>query len=169
MEDPWNMGTAYGNLGIVELAQGNPSEAQALLQKSVPLIAELGMLGDMAFYLTYLGDAAAALGAADEAEHHWLDALRIAQEARALPTLLANLIRLARLHVGRGDIARAYKWATLVSGHPASWPDSKKRAEKLRAELGSKLSAQELESIQFSSHAESLDDFVQETLAPSKV
>jgi len=165
MEDPWNVGTAYGNLGIVELAQGNPSEAQVLLQKSVPLIAELGMLGDMAFYLTYLGEVAAVLGAADEAERHWLDALRIAQGAQALPTLLANLIRLAQLHVDRGDIARAYRWATLVSGHPASSQDSKNRAEKLRAALGSKLSAEELESIQVSSYEQSLDDFVQETLA----
>jgi predicted ATPase/transcriptional regulator with XRE-family HTH domain len=168
LEDPWNVGTAYGNLGIVELAQGNPSEAQMLLQKSVPLIAELGMLGDMAFYLTYLGEAAAALGAADVAEHHWLDALRIAQEAQALPTLLANLIRLAQLHADRGDIACAYKWATLVASHPASWQDSKNRAEKLRAELKSKLSAQELEAIQIACRGESLDFFVQEALVQPK-
>lgn len=164
LEDPWNVGTAYGNLGIVELAQGNPSEAQVLLQKSVPLIAELGMLGDMAFYLTYLGEAAAALGTADEAERHWLDALRIAQEAQALPTILGNLVRLAQLHADRGDIAHAYEWATLVFGHPASWQDARHRAEKLRAELGSKLSAEQLESIHLTSHEESLDDFVREML-----
>src|SRR5687768_8495911 len=105
MEDPWNVGTAYGNLGIVELAQGNPSEAQVLLQKSVPLFADLAMLGDVAFYLTYLGEAAAALGAIDEAEHHWQDAIRIAHETQALPILLGNLIRLAQLHADRGDIA----------------------------------------------------------------
>jgi predicted ATPase/transcriptional regulator with XRE-family HTH domain len=165
IEDPWNVGTAYGNLGIVELAQGNPSEAQVLLQKSVPLFAELGMPGDMAFYLTYLGEAAAALGAADEAERHWLDAVRIAQQAQALPTLLANLIRLAELQAERGDIPRAYRWAVLVSRHPASGQDSRKRAEKLRAELGSKLSAEQLESIYPSAHEEPLDDFVQETLS----
>jgi predicted ATPase len=165
LEDPWNVGTAYGNLGIVELAQGNPSEAQVLLQKSVPLIAELGMLGDMAFYLTYLGEAAVALGAADEAEHHWLDALRIAQEAQALPTLLANLIRLAQLYAEKGDIARAYRWATLVFDHPVSGQDSKNRAEKLRAELGSKLSAEQLNSIHLSVREASLDHFLPETLA----
>jgi len=169
MEDPWNVGTAYGNLGIVELAQGNPSEAQILLQKSVPLFADLAMLGDVAFYLTYLGEAAAALGAIDEAEHHWQDAIRIAHETQALPILLGNLIRLAQLHADRGDISRAYKWASLVSSHPASWQDSKNRAEKLRAELGSKLSAGQLESIPFSSDEESLDDFVQETLAQPRM
>jgi predicted ATPase/transcriptional regulator with XRE-family HTH domain len=169
LEDPWNVGTAYGNLGIVELAQGNPSEARMLLQKSVSLFNDLGMLGDMAFYLTHLGQAAAASGAVDEAEHHWLDALRIAHEARALPTLLANLIRLAQLHADRDDIPRAYKWATFVSSHPASWQDSKNRAEKLRAELGSKLSAGQLESISSSSDEESLDDFVQETLAQPRM
>ena len=139
-----------------------------LLQKSVSLFNDLGMLGDMAFYLTHLGQAAAASGAVDAAEHHWLEALRIAHEAQALPTLLANLIRLAQLHADRDDIPRAYKWATVVFDHPASWQDSKNRAEKLRAELGSKLSAGQLESIP-SSDEESLDDFVQETLAQPKV
>jgi len=86
-----------------------------------------------------------------------------------LPILLGNLIRLAQVHADRGDIARAYKWASLVSSHPASWQDSKNRAEKLRAELGSKLSARQLESIPFSSDEESLDDFVQETLAQPKM
>jgi len=165
MEDPWNMGTAYGNLGIVELAEGNPSEAQVLLQKSIPFFANLGMLGDMAFYLTYLGEAAAALGAIDEAEHYWLDAFHIGREMQAFPILMANLIRLAQLHTDRGDIARAYEWATVVFDHPASWQDSKDRAEKLRAQLRSKLSAQELESIQLMAHTNSLDDLIQETLA----
>jgi len=165
VEDPWNVGIACGNLGIIELAQENPSEARMLLQKSVSLLTDLGMLGDMAFYLTHLGEAAAASGSADEAEHHWRDALRIAYEAQALPTLLANLIRLAHLHADRGDIPRAYQWATVVFDHPASGQDSKNRAEKLLAELGSKLSARQLEFTTLTLSEESLDYFIQEMLA----
>lgn len=145
-EDPWNLGTAYGNLGIVELAQGNPSEAQNLLQKSIPYFAGLGMMGDVAFYLTYLGEARAELGATDDAEGDWLDAIRIAREAQALPTVLAGLIRLARLRSSRGNLLLVYECATWTANHPAAWQDTKRRAEKLRMELESRLTPEQVET-----------------------
>jgi tetratricopeptide (TPR) repeat protein len=117
-DDLWSTGTAYGNLGIVELTQGNAMEAKALLQISIPLFADLGMLADVAYFMTHLGDAALLLGAKEEAESHWLDALRLAQETEVLPTVAAILIRFANLYGDRGDIARAYEWASLVAAHP---------------------------------------------------
>ena len=167
-EDPWSAGTAYGNLGIVELAQGNPTEARNLLQKAVPTFADLGMLGDVAYFMTYLGEAALMQGAADEAESHWLDAICIVRETQALPTLLAILVRLARLRADRDNIVDAYTWATLVSYHPAAWEDSKRRAEKLCEELAPKLSEEQRQSIQSSSRPESLENLIQEILARSK-
>lgn len=147
-QDPWAAGTAYGNLGIVELSEGNAQEAQSLLQKSISFFRDLGMRGDVAVYQTYLGEAAFLLGAKKEAEQHWLDAIRIAGEARALPTLLNVLVRLAQLHAERGELQRAYNWARQVAEHPASWRDAKSRAEKLLRELESRFSPEQAEQTQ---------------------
>jgi predicted ATPase/DNA-binding XRE family transcriptional regulator len=144
-EDPWTLGTAYGNLGMVELAQGNPSEARSLLQTSVSLFSELGMMEDVAFYLAYLGEACAAMGATEEAEGYWLDGIRIARQAQALPTILANLIRLARLHAEQSDLLTTYEWAIWVANHPAAWQDTKDRAEILLAELESQLTPEQID------------------------
>jgi predicted ATPase/transcriptional regulator with XRE-family HTH domain/Tfp pilus assembly protein PilF len=161
VEDPWSVGTAYGNLGIVELAQGNTTEAQAFLEKSISLFTDLGLKGDIALYLTYLGEACAAAGAVHEAEQHWQDGIRIASEAHALPTLLGILIRLASLYADRGDILRAYEWATQVANHPASWQETKSRAEQLRATLHERLSARELETVEHSAPGNFPADVIQ--------
>lgn len=159
-EDAWSAGTAYGNLGILELAQGNSADAQKLLQKSIAFFADLDMLGDVAYFMSHLGEATLIVGATDEAESHWLDAIRIANETQAIPTALAILVRLAQLRTDQDNPKDAYAWATLVSNHPAAWEDSKARAEKLRQELGSKLSEEERNSIEVASHPESLRDLI---------
>jgi len=164
-EDPWSVGTAYGNLGIVELADGNGREAQDLLQKSIPLFADLGMAGDVALYLTYLGDAAAVLGALNEAEAHWLDALRMASEARAVPTVLSNLIRLAQRRADGNEIAVAYELVNQVLYHPSAWGDTKSRAEKLRTELEVHLTLHQIESIKAQAQSKTLETSMHEILA----
>jgi tetratricopeptide (TPR) repeat protein/transcriptional regulator with XRE-family HTH domain len=164
-EDPWTIGTAYGNLGIVELALENWEEAKNLLQKSIPLFNNLGLLGDVAFYMTYLGDAALTMGNKEETENNWLDALRVARDIRALPVVLATMVRLAELHAEGGEIANSYKWATQVATHPASWQDTKNRAEKLVSELEPELSTQELSTIKGTSHENSLDYSIKDILA----
>lgn len=167
-EDPWSAGTAYGNLGIVELAGGNSADAQDLLQKCIPLFADLGMLGDVAYYMIYLGEAVLMEGAPDDAESHWLDAIRIARETQALPTELAILIRLARLEAQAGNNVRAYAWATLVAEHPSAWQESKRLAESLRSELEPSLSLQQRQSGQITNLQDSLEQIVEEILSRSK-
>jgi predicted ATPase/transcriptional regulator with XRE-family HTH domain len=167
-DDPWSAGTAYGNLGIAELGQGNPVEAKALLQMGIPLFADLGMLGDVAYFMNYLGDAAFMLGEIEEAENHWLDAIRIAHENQAWPTALAILVRLAQLYAGRGHLIPAFEWATLVSGHPAAWQDSRDRARKLREELMPKVASHQAEITDRPFGQKSLELVIQEILARSK-
>lgn len=164
-EDPWTVGTAYGNLGIVELALENWEEAKNLLQKSISFFNNLGLLGDVAFYMNYLGDAALTMGNKEEAENNWLDALHIARDIRALPVVLATMVRLAELHAEQGEIANSYMWATQVATHPASWQDTKNRAEKLVSELEPELSTQELSTIKGTSHENSLDYSIKDILA----
>jgi tetratricopeptide (TPR) repeat protein len=142
-EDPWSVGTAYGNLGLVDLAQGKGTEAQTGLQHSIAHFTELGMLGDVSFYLTYLGEAHALQGDTGSARRHWWDAIRRAQEIESLPNLLANLIRLAQLE--EGDLGTAYETAIFVLNHPASWQESKDRAAALIRQLEAQLPPEQLE------------------------
>ena len=163
-DDPWSAGTAYGNLGIIELAQGNAQEAQTLLQKSISLFSGMGMMGDIALYLMFLGEALAALGKREEAEDRWLHAIQLAHEAKALPILLGALIRLAQLHAEKGDNARAYAWATQVVNHPASWHESKGRAERLLKELQTRVPQQELERVEPGASLHFPDDLIKDLL-----
>ncbi|HET9907583.1 MAG TPA: tetratricopeptide repeat protein [Anaerolineales bacterium] len=161
-DDPWTAATAYGNLGIVELAEKNYAEARDLFQKSIPIFTNLGMNGDVAFYLTYLGETCAAMGATKEAEGHWLNAIHIAHETQAVPTILANLMRLAQLYAERGDIARAYEWTTQILSHPSAWEETKSRATKFSAELGSQLSSQQIQDAQADAKSKALEAIVHE-------
>jgi tetratricopeptide (TPR) repeat protein len=167
-EDPWSAGIAYGNLGIVELEQGNIIEARRLLQKSIPIVADLGMMADVSHFMTYLGETALREGAIEEAESHWLDAIRIAHETQAMPTVLAILVRLAQLDAGRNHLLRAYKWSAFVASHPAAWQDSKRLAERLCGELASRLSAEQLASLEIPYAEGTLEHLVQEILARTK-
>ena len=164
-EDPWSVGTAYGNLGIVELADGNAQEAQGLLQKSIPLFANLGMVGDVALYLTYLGDVSAMLGAPNEAEMHWLSAIRMAYEARAVPTALSNFIRLAQRRAEANDVALAYEWSHQVLHHPSAWGDTKSRAEKLCSALEGQLTRRQMETIKAQTRTKTLEMYILEIIA----
>ena len=162
IDDPWTAATAYGNLGLVELAERNHAEARDLLQKSITIFTNMGMNGDVAFYLTYLGEACAAMGAAKEAEGHWLNAVRIAHESQGVPTILANLMRLAKLYAESGDIARAYEWTTQIMSHSSAWEETKSRTEKLMSELESKLSSQQIEAARARAPSITLESIVQE-------
>ena len=158
-EDPWSVGTAYGNLGLVDLAQGKGTEAQNGLQHSIAHFTELGMLGDVAFYLTYLGEAHALQGDTGSARLHWWEAIRRAREIESLPNLLANLIRLAQ--VEKGDLGTAYETALFVLDHPATWQESKNRAAALIRELEAQLPEDQLERSRSRAQTMSVDAFVE--------
>lgn len=158
-EDPWSVGTAYGNLGLVDLAEGNGLEAQKGLQNSIARFSDLAMLGDVAFYLTYLGDAYALQGDLGSARHHWWDAIRRAQEIESLPNILANLIRLAQME--SADLNTAYQTALFVLDHPASWQESKNRAAALTEHLEAQLPADQRKAARSRAHRMSVDALVE--------
>ena len=167
-DDPWNVGTAFGNLGIVELAQGNAMEAQGTLQESISIFRNLGMMGDVAFYLAYLGDAYALHGDQENAERHWLEAIRNAREIQSQPNVLANLIRLSHARAERGDPVSLYAVALLVLDHPASWQDSRNRAAALRAELDATLNPDQIEAARQRAKRMSLEAFLEELISPPR-
>jgi predicted ATPase/DNA-binding XRE family transcriptional regulator len=163
-DDPWSVGTAYGNLGLVDLAQGHGVEAQKDLQISITHFTDLGMLGDVAFYLTYLGETYAMQGDLVNAQRHWWDAVRRAREIESLPNLLANLIRLAQ--VERRNLRTAYETAIFVLDHPASWQESKNRAAALTRELEAQIPSNQQKAARSHAQRMSVDAFIEALMNP---
>jgi tetratricopeptide (TPR) repeat protein len=164
-EDRWNLATLLGYLGLVELAEGHFTEAESAFNKSIPIFADLGNTGDVALYLAYLGDVAALRNMRDEAENHYIDSLRMAREVNAAPLSLGAIIRLAQLHIENEKFAPdLYERALYVSSHPAALLDSKKRAEKMRADLETKLSPRQIKAAQAHLPAVTLDSVTKEIL-----
>jgi hypothetical protein len=143
----------------VDLAQGKAKAAQRELQNSIARFAELSMLGDVSFYLTYLGEAYALQGDLVNAQRHWWDAIRRAQQIESLPNLLANLIRLAE--VEKSNVRTAYETAIFVSNHPASWQESKNRAAALTGQLEAQLPAGQRKAARSHVQKMSVDKFLQ--------
>jgi predicted ATPase len=162
LQDSWTTATSYAGLGLVELAEDHWLEAQAFLQKSIDIFSDLGMKGDMAFYLTYLGDAAHGAGVADDARRHWLEAARLAFEVQALPATLENIVRLAELHSTSGEIAAAFEWSAQAAIHPASWQVTRDRAARLCAELEPRLSPEAVRQARSRSRSKALQELVDE-------
>ncbi|MFZ5807642.1 MAG: tetratricopeptide repeat protein [Chloroflexota bacterium] len=127
----WGMGTAYRYLGLATLATGRCVEAQGYLQKSLEIFGEYFKGWDIARSLTYLGDTAFMAGNLQEAEKNYLDALRLAVEAKSLPLALDALVGLARVQVCNGEAEQAFKLARHVLNHTAATQDTREISRQL--------------------------------------
>jgi tetratricopeptide (TPR) repeat protein len=163
--DRWGMGTAYRNLGLAALAQGDVTAAQSLIYKSLDVFAGYVTGWDIVQSLVYLGEAVAAAGNWPAARRTFLDALHLAQQAQATSLAMDALVGLAELAAQAGQAGQAVELSMRVSGHPASTQAAKDRAEHLRAQLESQLAPQQTEAVQARAQIQSLDALVAELLA----
>lgn len=119
----------------------------------------------MARALNHLGDASFALGEDTEAQRCFLEALRTAVAAQALPVALEALAGTAAVRVRAGASEAALELLTQIVGHASSSQETKARAEQLRAELECQLSPEQWEAAQARACAISFETVVQETLS----
>lgn len=162
--DRWGLGSAYRGLGLVAQAQGEHSQALEAFRKSLDTFSELGARWDMAMALADTGRSAFALGMDSEAERTWLEALRIASEARGTLITLEALVGLAGLHAKQGDRVRALALLLMVLDHPSSVQETKDRAAPLRLELEAQLTSQQVETAQARLQAKTFEAVVEEIL-----
>ncbi len=127
----WGMGTAYRYLGLATLATGRIVEAQGYLQKSLEIFGEYFKGWDIARSLIYLGDAVFMAGDLKQAEKNYLDALRLADEAKSIPVALDAVVRLARVHMSNGEAERAFELASHVLNHTAVTQDTREISRQL--------------------------------------
>jgi tetratricopeptide (TPR) repeat protein len=140
------MGTAYRQLGLVALAEGNLSTAQSLLQKSLELFTGFVTGWDIVRTLTYLGETATASGDLGEARRIYLQALELAQEVQAVPLALDALVGLAYHYTQAGDPERVLRLCNYVLAHAASIQETKARARCLAEQAESRLTLEQVQS-----------------------
>ncbi|MFN2131688.1 MAG: tetratricopeptide repeat protein, partial [Anaerolineae bacterium] len=115
------------------------------------------------YSLCRLGDICLAQGDAAEAEQRYGEGLHAAVDGEPAAVLYA-VVRQGELLAREGQLAPAAELATLVAEHPESIPEARERALALLADMGERLSPQELVAVQEHGEAMSLDEAVAELL-----
>ena len=162
--DRWGLGSAYRGLGIIAQAQGEHQQAVVMFRSSLDTFTELGGTWWVARVLAEMGRSVFALGNDAEAERVWRESLRIATETRGTSVALEALVGLASLQAKQGDMERALELLLIVLNHPASFQETKDRAEELRAELELRLTPQKLQAVQAQTQEQSFDQVVSQVL-----
>lgn len=157
----WGMGTAYRYLGLATLATGRFVEAQGYLQKSLEIFGEYFIGWDIARSLTYLGDAVFMAGDLQEAEKNYLDALRLAVEAKSIPLALDTVVRLARVHLCNGEAEKAFELANFVLNQTASSQETNEICHQLIMEAEKRLDDHQIQAIRERALNQSLESIVE--------
>jgi tetratricopeptide (TPR) repeat protein len=175
--DRWNMILCFNQLGAIAYQGGAAEwpEAKRLHEESLVLSKELGNRWETTVSLNYLGYVTCALAEYGAAQQHFLAALQMATEAQLAPVALNTLVGLATLlsHQPAGETEpglatmqeRALELLALVLSHPASGQEAKDKAQRLLAEIETKLPLQMMAIAQKRGQARKLDEVVAEVLA----
>jgi hypothetical protein len=162
--DRWGLGFAYRGLGLIAQAQGEHLQAVDMFRKSLDTLTELGARQDVARVLVEMSRGSFALGNDAEAERGWCEALHITMDTQGTFVALEALVDIATLKAKHEHIEQALELSLMVLNHPASLPETKNRADRLRAELEAQLTSQQLEAAQTRAKAKTVAAAVEEIL-----
>jgi tetratricopeptide (TPR) repeat protein len=132
---PWHVAISLLHLGDVALTLGEFEEAEGLYRKSIQQYEGLEPAG-MAMPRCRLGDVLRATGDSQGVRREYRMALEIALHLSQTSQTLDTLMSVALLLADSGDADEAARLAALVAEHKASSLQTRQRAERLLAELG---------------------------------
>lgn len=169
--DRWGLGAAYRGLGVVAQAQGKHEQAVVMFRDSLETFTELGGNWWVARVLAEMSRSVFALGNHAEAERAWRTSLRIATETHGTPVALEALVGLASLYAKQGhmELEDALELLLIALAHPASFQDTRNRAEQLRADVETKLTSLQIEAAQVRARAKTFEAAVAEILQQGTV
>lgn len=142
----WGMGTAYSFLGLAYLADSQYEEAKGQLLESLEIFREYTTGWNIGRSLTYLGDAARLAGDKTEAWNYYVGGLHTSIEAKSIPIAMDALLGLSYLLEQSGNVENSLILSCFILSHPSSEEETKIRAQRLRADLESKLDADQITS-----------------------
>ena len=157
------IGLALDGLGKVAYSQGRHEEAQVFFSEGASLFREAGD-HRLSRVLNHQGLNCLALGDLTGAKNAFNDALRMAHEGGLISIALHALTGLAALEVQREASQETLELIFYVLQHPASAQETKNLATRLRLEMESRLSQEEIYAAQQRMKSKVLDEFVRHHL-----
>jgi predicted ATPase/transcriptional regulator with XRE-family HTH domain len=162
--DRWAHAFGLDLLGQASRSKGQNEEALDLFRKSLALSQEIGDQWAGTQTLIHVAEAESALGFKENSKRLFLEAYANAHQSKWIPTVLEVLVSFILSDTERPkDLKLAAILAVLA--HPAASPNIRLRAEKLRAELESQLTPEQIEDIKRLSLNKPVEAFAEEILA----
>jgi tetratricopeptide (TPR) repeat protein len=160
-------GSALDGLGQVAYAQERYEDARAFFSESVELFREMGDTHRLSRTLTHQGLNALALNHNHEAQNDLISALRMAYEGGFMPSALNALAGLAALETSQKASKGTLELILYILQHPSSSQETKNLAARLRAELESRLTQEEIEAARERVSSMGLDELVRQFMDKS--
>lgn len=155
------IGNALDGLGLVAQAT-SPQEASALFSESCAMYRDIQDYQSLSRALTHLGYSSLALGEAIEAQNAFVEVLRLSRKGGYLPYLVDAMAGLATLWANSSNDERALELAYHVLQHPAATVETKSRAETLRVTIESRLTPQQLQTVQARAKQQSFNEIIEQ-------
>jgi predicted ATPase/DNA-binding SARP family transcriptional activator len=157
------IGSALDRLGL--LAQMTSlDKARTLFTASFDVFKENGDLRNVARVLTHQGYNSFALGDVAGAQRSFVAVLRLSSEGGYIPFALDALGGLAMLWAENSNAERALELVLHILQQPAATHDAKSRVERLRAELETRLTPQQIQAAHARAREQSYDQVVSQVL-----
>lgn len=128
------MGTALGQLGLLDLLEGDLSSAEGQLNQSIVIFTDLGARWDLAWAMMQLGKVYVRKAELEPAREIFGETTHIAREANAVPLEMEASVELAKCLVSVGEVDDAARLAKLALGNPLT-------PEAVREQAGQVLSS----------------------------
>jgi predicted ATPase/uncharacterized protein HemY len=154
-------------LGTVLSVLGDHGGAERAHRSCLAIVRELGVRRVEAASLYGLGEVALAAGEVESSVDLFRQALRVADEVKAIPLALAILLPWARAFEHQGNTATAAELYSFISHHESSRQSVVDHSSKALSDLAPRLSADELEAAAARGKARTFEDVAKELLDSS--
>jgi tetratricopeptide (TPR) repeat protein len=164
LADRYNTASAKSGLGMVHQALGNEREARCCFEESLAIWREIGEQGGLAQTLNRYGQSLSAQADGQMARRCFLEALAVARNAEITPIVLDALLGVAVVQAQEGNLEAALEMVVHVLQDPAHTQGVHSQAERLRANLESDLTAEQIDCIRARAQDKTQDALVRELL-----
>ena len=162
-------GLALNGLGKLAHAEGRYEEVQLFFSESASLFREMGDTHRLSRTLNHRGLNSLALNQVVEAQHDSNFALSLAYKGGFTSSALNALTGLAMLEAQQKASQGTLEQVLYVLQHPASLQETRDRAARLRAELESQLTRQQVEAAQARAQGRPFEVVVDEILKQAEL
>jgi predicted ATPase len=162
--DYWGVAIAFNNLGRMAAELGDYAQAKPLYQEGVTQYQQIGIKSGLANTLGNLGEACYSLGDHAGARRYLCQALEIAQEIGAIPSVLKSLVWLAALWAQEGKTTQSLELLAFAMHQSAITQNARNHAVALSAELAADLAPDVVTEAKARGQARELDALVAEIL-----